>query len=191
MRLSPTRLRPIMGIYILDSSRPVAIIGVPGKLLGTPALRIGQEDFGMSTISETRRRHLLKKLLLYFGGHYQDPLVHFPGEPEPTADCYVALQQTLESLDAAAKIVSSLTVTLKQALGLLGEYGGSPYAQQVRDEVYAAILQGEKWAGLETSLDLECPDCGKVTIEVDTFKGGTPASGRCPKCGDRLYFSEG
>lgn len=36
---------------------------------------------------------------------------------------------------------------------------------------------------------IKCPDCGVVEINADVFEDGIPVSGKCPKCGDRLYFA--
>ena len=33
-----------------------------------------------------------------------------------------------------------------------------------------------------------CPDCGEVEVRADVFDGDRGVSGKCPECGDRLYF---
>ena len=36
-----------------------------------------------------------------------------------------------------------------------------------------------------------CPDCGEVKVSPPfIYDHGTPISGECPMCGDRLYFAD-
>lgn len=39
------------------------------------------------------------------------------------------------------------------------------------------------------TVEIICPEDGKVTVEGDVFDSEKPISGECPKCGDRLYFA--
>lgn len=36
--------------------------------------------------------------------------------------------------------------------------------------------------------DVECPDCGPVSVTPDVYNAGIPIGGECPYCQDRLYF---